>query len=98
MRRLRQLWVLGSICLLPVTGAYAIDRLLLAPACPACNAEMTERLPLFDGSQDGLVRIRANGMEFRARVAGFNDTRGEGVILLHGFPRHPSCGSRCWKR
>jgi len=86
MKRLKQLWFLAAICLLPVTTAYAIDWLLLAPACPACNAEMTKRLPQFDGSQDGLVRIRANSMEFRARVAGFNNAKGEGVILLHGFP------------
>jgi pimeloyl-ACP methyl ester carboxylesterase len=86
MKRFKQLWLLAAVCLLPVTTAYAIDRLLLAPACPACNAEMTEKLPLFDGSQDGLVRIRANSMEFRARVAGFENRQGEGVILLHGFP------------
>ena len=87
MKRLKQLWLLATICLLPVTTAYAIDRLLLAPACPDCNAEMTEKLPLFDGTQEGLVRIRANSMEFRARVAGFTDNPdGQGVILLHGFP------------
>jgi len=86
VKRLRQIWLVVAVCLLPVTTAFAINRLLLAPACPDCNAEMTERLPLFDGSQDGLVRIRANSMEFRARVAGFGNTHGEGVILLHGFP------------
>jgi hypothetical protein len=45
---------------------------------------MTKKLPLFDPSREGLVRIRASGMEFRARVAGFNNHEGEGVILLHG--------------
>ena len=69
-----------------MTTALAVDRLLLAPNCPACHAKMTEMLPLFDGSQRGLVRIRANSMEFRARIAGFNNRDGEGVILLHGFP------------
>ena len=86
MKRIKQLWLVLAVFMLPVTAAYAIDRLLLAPACPDCHAEMTEQLPLFDGTQDGLVRIRANSMEFRARVAGFGNPQGEGVILLHGFP------------
>ena len=72
--------------LLPVAAAYAVDRLFLAPTCPACHTDMTKNLPLFDPSREGLVRIRANGMEFRARVAGFSNREGEGVILLHGFP------------
>jgi pimeloyl-ACP methyl ester carboxylesterase len=71
---------------LAVAAAYGVDRLLLAPACPACHTEMTKNLPLFDPSRDGLVRIRASGMEFRARVAGFSNSQGEGVVLLHGFP------------
>ena len=86
MKRLKQAWLVAACLMLPVTGAFAIDRLLLAPACPDCNAAMTEQLPLFDGTQDGLVRIKANAMEFRARVAGFDNRGGEGVILLHGFP------------
>ncbi len=86
MKRLRRLWALAAVFLLPVTVVYAVDRLLLAPVCPACHAEMTKNLPLFDGTQSGLVRIRASGMEFRARVAGFDNHDGEGVILLHGFP------------
>ena len=86
MKRLNWLWILVAVALLPVAGAYAVDRLFLAPACPACHAEMTKSLPLFDRSRAGLVRIRASGMEFRARVAGFDNRDGEGVILLHGFP------------
>lgn len=86
MKRLKQIWILLAVFLLPVTAAYAVDRLLLAPACPDCNAAMTKKLPLFGASEDGLVRIRASGMEFRARVAGFDNRGGEGVILLHGFP------------
>jgi pimeloyl-ACP methyl ester carboxylesterase len=73
------------IFLLVVAAAYAVDRLLLAPTCPACHKEMTKSLPLFDPSRKGLVRIRANDMEFRARVAGFSNHDGEGVVLLHGF-------------
>jgi len=85
-KRLKQLWLFVAVFSLPITAAYAIDRLLLAPSCPDCNTEMTEELPVFDGTQDGLVRIKANSMEFRARVAGFHNRDGEGVILLHGFP------------
>ncbi len=45
-------------------------------------------LPEFKpGMADGLVRIAANGMEFRARVAGFDGKPDKpAVILLHGFP------------
>lgn len=86
MKRMKQVWLVAACLMLPVTAALAIDRLLLAPDCPDCNTERTNALPLFDGSQDGLVRIKANSMEFRARVAGFDNAGGEGVILLHGFP------------
>ena len=86
MKRLNWLWILVAVSLLPVAAAYAVDRLFLAPDCPACHAEITKNLPLFDPSREGLVRIRASGMEFRARVAGFSNHDGEGVILLHGFP------------
>jgi pimeloyl-ACP methyl ester carboxylesterase len=50
------------------------------------HANETARLPLLDGTtQTGLVRIAANGFEFRARVAGLANT-GPGVVMLHGFP------------
>ncbi len=51
----------------------------------------TAALPLLSNelssssSAPALVRIRANGFEFRARVAGSSDD-GPTVILLHGFP------------
>lgn len=86
MKRFKKLWLIAAIFMLSVTTAYAIDRLLLAPDCPDCHAEMAANLPLFDGTRDGLVRIKANSMEFRARVAGVENSDGEGVILLHGFP------------
>ena len=35
--------------------------------------------------QGDVVRVPANGFEFRARVAGLDNT-GPGVVLLHGFP------------
>lgn len=83
---LKKVWLIAALALLPFTAAYAIDRLVLAPTCPDCHAEMTHALPLFDGTEDGLVRIRANDMTFRARIAGSANRDGEGVILLHGFP------------
>jgi pimeloyl-ACP methyl ester carboxylesterase len=87
MRRLKWLWIAWAAMALPLSAAYAVDRLLLAPACPACHAAQTETLPLFTPESDGLVRIRASGMVFRARVEGFAaNPDGEGVILLHGFP------------
>ena len=46
----------------------------------------TAVLPLLDANtHNGIVRIGANGLEFRARVAGLDNT-GPGVVLLHGFP------------
>lgn len=86
MSYLKKVWLIAALMLLPFTAAYGIDRLVLAPSCPDCQASMTEALPLYDGSEDGLVRIRANNMTFRARVAGTANRDGEGVILLHGFP------------
>ena len=57
--------------------------------------QQVETLPIFSGqSVDSatmeLVRIAANGYEFRARIAGFESTPAAAekpaVILLHGFP------------
>ncbi len=46
----------------------------------------TEALPIWaPGVSDGLVRISARGMMFRARVAGL-EQNGPAVIMLHGFP------------
>ncbi len=46
----------------------------------------TAALPLFEpGQPDGLARIEAGGMTFRARVRGLSNP-GPGVLLLHGFP------------
>ncbi|MHA1134518.1 MAG: alpha/beta fold hydrolase [Alphaproteobacteria bacterium] len=86
MKYLKWLGLVLAILAVPVVAAYAIDRLFLAPDCPDCHTEATRALPLFDGTQDGLVRIQASTMEFRARAAGFDNAHGDGVILLHGFP------------
>ena len=42
-------------------------------------------LLLAPGTSEGLVRIDARGMTFRARVAGL-DGDGPAVVMLHGFP------------
>lgn len=50
------------------------------------HTRATEALPVFSAKPyGGVVRIPANGFEFRARVAGFEGD-GPGLILLHGFP------------
>ena len=86
MPRLFKWLFIPLLLLLSVAAVDAVDRLFLAPTCPACHTDTTKKLPLFDPSRGGLARIRANGMEFRVRTAGFNNRGGEGVILLHGFP------------
>jgi pimeloyl-ACP methyl ester carboxylesterase len=55
------------------------------------HTQATSALPLFSASStDGLVRIPANGFEFRARIAGFGpgseSAQKPAVVLLHGFP------------
>lgn len=51
------------------------------------HTEATNILPEFSPNSSGLVRISANGYEFRARVAGFDGSvEKPAVILLHGFP------------
>lgn len=53
------------------------------------HSKQTAALPLFsqDGSfiDEAILRIQANGYEFRARVSG-NQPERPTVILLHGFP------------
>ena len=42
-------------------------------------------LPLHPAERRGLIRVRARGMEFRARIEGL-DRAGPVIVLLHGFP------------
>ena len=60
------------------------------------HTKQTDTLPLFTQNSpfidNPLLRIQANGFEFRARVAG-NTPEGPTVILLHGFP----ATSAMWK-
>jgi pimeloyl-ACP methyl ester carboxylesterase len=51
------------------------------------HTRATADLPVLEsGTSNGLIQLDANGMTFRARVAGFDNSDGELVILLHGFP------------
>jgi len=46
-----------------------------------------QSLPLYDHDQRaGEYRLQANDLEFKTRLAGFQNT-GDNVILLHGFPQ-----------
>ncbi len=86
LKSLKALTVLLLTC---VAVLYAFDRYVLSPVCPPCHTEKTRLLPRFEqnnqAGSDGLVRIAA-GFRFRARLAGFANPDGEGVILLHGYP------------
>ena len=86
---LKILKILSIMLLTLVAVLYAVDRLLLAPVCPPCHSDKTRALPIFaqgrGAANDGLIKI-ATGYHFRARTAGFGNSGGEGVVLLHGYP------------
>lgn len=72
-----------SVALIAAIGSYAsLDSNFT-------HSKQTAALPLFsqDGSfiDEAILRIQANGYEFRARVSG-NQPERPTVILLHGFP------------
>ena len=80
----RLLLVLGI--LLGAAAAVLVAGSLLSLDWDREHTARTAALPLHSrASADGLVRIQANGMTFRARVAGLSGS-GPGLILLHGFP------------
>ena len=72
-------------------GFLLLPLLIWAGACTSldrsqAHTQSARALPLFpDSPREGLVRIAASGMEFRARVAGL-DQDGPALVLLHGFP------------
>ena len=70
--------ILGAVAVLWIGAAASLDWDRQHQA--AVNA-----LPEWPTERSGVVRIAANNMEFRARVAGFGGTRGN-LLLLHGFP------------
>lgn len=67
------------VAILGIGSSLSLDRNYL-------HTKATEALPLLSsGTTDELVRIKANGFEFRTRTAG-NTPGAPTVILLHGFP------------
>jgi pimeloyl-ACP methyl ester carboxylesterase len=72
--------ILATVLLFTIGSQVSLDR-------DYQHTESTKTLPEFSPRSNGLVRISANGHEFRARVAGFDgSTEKPAVILLHGFP------------
>lgn len=88
MRWLKRI-ILLFVVLLVVAGALAASSVLLSLDWDRKHRVETRGLPLLARDavtpRAGLVQIEANGMTFRARVAGLENT-GPGLILLHGFP------------
>ena len=84
-------WLVITVCAVAALGLVVI----LASAYFAHDhdyqhTQSTAQLPMFDpaassGHQSRLSTIAVGSMNFRARTAGFGQTRGN-VILLHGFP------------
>jgi pimeloyl-ACP methyl ester carboxylesterase len=71
--------LLTIIAIVGISSSLSLDRNYL-------HTKGTEALPLWSSeSTDGLVRISANGFEFRTRIAG-DTPDAPTVILLHGFP------------
>ncbi len=66
------------IAILGISSSISLDR-------DYVHTKITKTLPLLSSeTADSLVRIKANGFEFRARIEG---TKGAStVVLLHRFP------------
>ena len=63
MKRLKWLWIAWAVLIIPLSAAYAIDLLLLAPSCPDCHDEQTKSLPLITAALDlvepfGALQVR----------------------------------------
>ena len=69
-----------SVAVAGVGSYFSLDRNFT-------HTKASAGLPGLDSStSNGLIQLPANGFTFRARVAGFDNSDGELVILLHGFP------------
>lgn len=78
--------LLGLGLLLVTAAVVVVLGSLLSLDWSRWHSARTATLPLLAPAQpDGLVRIEANGMTFRARVTGLGSS-GPGLVLLHGFP------------
>jgi pimeloyl-ACP methyl ester carboxylesterase len=83
---LRRLLV-PNLVVLSLAAAVLVAGSQLSLDRSRAHSARTAALPLLSrATLEGLVRIPANGMEFRARVAGLGSD-GSGLILLHGHPQ-----------
>ncbi len=72
--------VLTLVSIAAIGSYFSLDRNFT-------HTRASAELPRFEStSATGLVQLDANGLTFRARIAGFENEKGELVILLHGFP------------
>ena len=93
--RRRRLYRRARRVLLVVVAVLALSVTILAVGSLASldwdrrHAAATGELPLLGDTEAELVRIAANGFEFRARIRGVGEPAGvrDGVLLLHGFPQ-----------
>jgi pimeloyl-ACP methyl ester carboxylesterase len=78
--------LIAGFALVGLALAVLVGGSLLSLDWRRAHSGRTEVLPLLAASTtQGLVRIQANGLVFRARVAGL-DSEGPGLVLLHGYP------------
>jgi pimeloyl-ACP methyl ester carboxylesterase len=78
--------LIAGFALVVLALAVLVGGSLLSLDWGRAHGARTEALPLLAASTtQGLVRIQANGLVFRARVAGL-DSDGPGLVLLHGYP------------
>jgi pimeloyl-ACP methyl ester carboxylesterase len=78
--------LIAGFALVGLALAVLVGGSLLSLDWGRAHGARTEALPLLAASTTrGLVRIQANGLVFRARVAGL-DSDGPGLVLLHGYP------------
>ena len=78
--------LLLAVLILWLGAVWSLDR-------GRSHTAAANELPLRDvrnGPANGLVRVQAADLEFRARVRNL-DGAGEAVILLHGFPQTSAC-------
>jgi len=73
---------LFALLVLAVGSALSLDRSGRYAAAAAALPGVTAGR----GPDDGLVRIKAGGLEFRARVRNLHG-EGDALIMLHGFPQ-----------
>ena len=80
-------WIFISLgVLILVGGSIFVGNALFSLDWEKVHSSETLKLPLYDKTlSNGLVRIKANNLEFRARIAGLKN-KGPAILMLHGFP------------